>query len=218
MAKSLQEQLIEAGLASAGQAKKAGKEKRAAEQRARTGGKRKKRRGDGAPEVKQPGTPAAPASQGGAAAPGANEAELSAAQRARRAQARKVRRDQELARARNEKARARAERAEIKQLLAQHDQRVREASDTDVVFSFVHGKKIKRLHLPPAQRDQLSSGELIIVNNDGLYHLVRPDIAKRIADRDPKWIISLSGDTEPAADSELDDYYKKFEVPDDLDW
>jgi uncharacterized protein YaiL (DUF2058 family) len=81
----------------------------------------------------------------------------------------------------------------------------------------VHGKRIKRIYLPEAQKAQLISGSLVVVNNDGLYHFVSKDIAERIAKRDPKRII-VANDQKTSEPSEDDEYYAKFAVPDDLDW
>ena len=84
-------------------------------------------------------------------------------------------------------------------------------------YNFVHGKKIKRIYLPEAQRDQLVNGNLVVVNNDGLYHFVSKAVAEKIALRDPKRIIVAHSDA-PTEPSEDDEYYAKFAVPDDLDW
>ena len=54
---------------------------------------------------------------------------------------------------------------------------------------------------------------LIIINDDGLYHLVSKEIAEKIALRDPRRII-----TSHSAEEEMDEAYKDFKVPDDLDW
>jgi len=207
VAQSLRDQLVAAGLASSGQAKKAEKQKRA-EAQARAQGKKKRGKANkgGKNKAPKPGSPQAAA------------AEPTTTARAKLAQAAKVRRDKQIARERNEKAQARALRAQIKQLVKDNDQRVKEKSDTDVPYNFLHKKKIKRIHVPPAQLDALSKGKLVIINNDGLYHLVTPEIADKIAERDPKWIITAHDDKKPTADAEMDDYYKKFEVPDDLDW
>ena len=212
MAQSLRDQLVAAGLASNSQAKKAEKQKRA-EAQARAQGKKKQ--GKGSKNKKKGGAAAKKPLEG---SPQAAAAEPTATARAKLAQAAKVRRDKELARERNEKAQARALRAQIKQLVKENDQRVKEKSDTDVPYNFLHKKKIKRIYVPPAQLDALSKGKLVIVNNDGLYHLVTPEIADKIAERDPKWIITAHDESSAADDPAMDDYYKKFEVPDDLDW
>lgn len=218
MANSLRDQLVAAGLASASQAKKAEKQKKAEAQARRNrsagkgGGKGKNASGKktSGSKGKNNASPPAPGSAAAAAS------EPTSAQRAKQARAARSTRDKALARERNMKAQARALRAQIKQLIAQHDQRVKEKSDTDVPYNFLHKKKIKRIYVPPAQLDALSTGKLVIVNNDGMYNLVTPDIAEKIAQRDPKWIITAHSDAK--AEPEMDDYYKKFEVPDDLEW
>lgn len=191
MAESLRDQLVKAGLATASQAKKAEKRLEA--------DKHARRRG-------KPGTDK-------------NAADAAAAVKARasKQQAEKRAKDRALARATNEKAAARALRAEIRQLILQNDQRSKEARDDDVPYNFVHGKKIKRIHLPKAQVEQLSRGTLVIVNNDGLYHLVSRDVADRIRARDPRRIIAAHEEKPPEPGSD-DEYYAKFQVPDDLDW
>ncbi len=217
MAQSLRDQLVAAGLASSSQAKKAEKQKRA-EAQARAQNKKhsskgKKRSSANKKTANKKGT-----AQPQPGSPQAAAAEPTVTARAKLAQAAKVRRDKEIARERNAKAQARAIRAQIKQLVTENDQRVKEKSDTDVPYNFLHKKKIKRIYVPPAQLDALSKGKLVIINNDGLYHLVTPEVAEKIAKRDPKWIITAHGDNKDANEPEMDDYYKKFEVPDDLDW
>ena len=211
VAQSLRDQLVAAGLASSSQAKKAEKQKRAETQARKNRNPGKKGGGKNSKKKTADKSPAPGSPQAAAAEPTTN-------QRAKLAQAAKVRRDKELARERNAKAQARAIRAQIKQLVKENDQRVKEKADTDVAYNFLHKKKIKRIYVPPAQKEALSQGKLMIVNNDGLYHLVTPEIAAKIATRDPKWIITAHDDNEASSEPEMDDYYKKFEVPDDLDW
>ncbi|MEM8769291.1 MAG: DUF2058 family protein, partial [Pseudomonadota bacterium] len=98
-----------------------------------------------------------------------------------------------------------------------NDQRKSETKDDDVPYNFVHGKKIKKIYVPKEQMEQLSRGQLVIVNNDGLYALVGKDVAEQIKARDPKRIIAAHEDKTPEPGSD-DEYYAKFEVPDDLDW
>lgn len=198
MAKSLRDQLVEAGLASASQAKKAEKQKRSESQahRKKTAGGKKK--GDKPPAAPKP---------------------LSeAAKKARQAQADKARRDRELAQERNAKANAKAVRAQIKQLVTQNDVREKGNREDDVPYNFLHGKKIKRIYVPAKQQELLSKGQLAIINNDGRYHLVSKEVAAKIAERDPKWVIAAHDPAAAKPAEEMDDYYKDFQVPDDLDW
>lgn len=197
MTKSLRDQLVAAGLAKPSQAKKAQKqaqaEAQAREKRAKGGG-----------------------GKGGAKADVPVNKESTSRLRARQAQTEKVARDREMAESRNSKAAARAIRAQIKQLIAQNDQRSPDVHEDDVAYNFLHNKKVKRIHVRPDQVALLSKGELIVINNDGLYHLVSKDIADKIAQRDPRWIVVQHDRS--ADEAEVDDFYKKFEVPDDLDW
>lgn len=205
MAKSLRDQLVEAGLATASQAKKAEKQKRtegqahrkkSADAVTKAGGNKKK--GD------RPSAKAKPLSE--------------AAKKARQAQSDKAKRDRELAQERNSKAAAKAVRAQIKQLVTQNDVREKGSREDDVPYNFLHGKKIKRIHVPPKQQEMLSKGQLAIINNDGRYHLVSKEIAAKIAERDPKWVIAAHDPAAAKPAEEMDDFYKDFQVPDDLDW
>ncbi len=203
MSSSLRDQLVKAGLATASQAKKA---ERAQEAKRRGSTGKSGKSGKGA----RKGTANADAIAD-------TSPESVAKARARQLQAAKAERDRAIAKVRNEKAALKAQRAEIKQLIAQNDVRASKANDDDAPYNFVHGKKIKRIYVPKQQVDDLSAGRLVIVNNDGRYHIVSKAVAEKISERDPKWIIAAH---EQAAsnDAAEDDYYKQFEVPDDLDW
>lgn len=190
MAGSLKDQLLKAGLVTADRARKVERQARAEKQARRHG--------------KPP--------------PDGEAADTEDAQaRARKLRQEKAERDRALARAANEKAAAKALRAEIKQIILQNDQRVRTAKDDDVAYNFVHGKRIKRIYVPEVQREQISRGTLIIVNNDGNYHLLPPEAAEKVGVRDPKRII-VAHDGSPTEPDAEDEYYARFKVPDDLDW
>lgn len=199
MADSLRDQLVKAGLASGAQAKKAERQARAEQNAQRSGGKR------GASAKGKPSKASDP-----------NSPEKVKA-RARKQQEEKRARDQELARKANEKAAAKAQRAEIKQIILQNDQRNKTVNEDDQPYNFVHGKKIKKIFVPRSQIEQLSKGGLVIVNNDGNYHLIAKEVAEQIRQRDPKRIVAAHANNSSEPDDE-DEYYAKFKVPDDLDW
>jgi hypothetical protein len=193
VAGSLRDQLVKAGLATSSQAKKAERQQRVESQARRRSNQ-------------QQGT--------------ANSDKDQARQRAQQLNAQKVKRDREIAAKKNKKYSARALRAEIKQIILQNDLRAKGTKDDIdkyVPYNFVHGKKIKKIYVPVAQKILLSAGDLVIVNNDGLYHFVTRQVAEQIANRDPKRIIVAHAD-KPTEPSEDDEYYAKFAVPDDLDW
>jgi len=192
MADSLRDQLVKAGLASGAQAKKAERQTRAEKNAQRSGGKR------------------------GTLQEDPNSPERVKA-RALKQQAEKRARDQALARDSNAKSAAKALRAEIKQIISQNDLRAKTVNDDDVSYNFVHRKKIKKIFAPREQIELLSTGSLVIVNNDGLYHLLSKEVAEQIRSRDPKRIIGSHDNRAPEHGSD-DEHYAKFEVPDDLDW
>jgi len=215
MGGSLRDQLIKSGLATAEQARKAERQTRA-EQNARRQNTTKQKQGGpaSAPSGKEPSAAAQTAPASGGSAPN------SVHDRARQLNAEKAARDRAAQQAINAKAAERALRAELKQLIHRNDQRSKVASDDDVPYNFLHGKKIKRIYITREQQAALSAGSLVIVNDDGRYHLVAKDIAERVQARDPKRIIAAHAQApeaapEPGSD---DEYYARFKVPDDLDW
>ncbi len=201
MSQSLRDQLVQAGLATNAQAKKAERSKRAEATAARHQGKaQNKKAGKGKNSALQSET---------------DKVKAKAAQQ----RAEKAARDKAIARLRNEKSQAKALQAQVKQLILQNDQRTKVTDDEALPYNFVHGKKIKKIFVTKTQLDALSSGRLVVVNNNGLYHFVDEKVAKQIEQRDPKRIIVAHGEKakppEPGSD---DEFYAKFEVPDDLDW
>lgn len=198
MSSSLRDQLVKAGLATSSQAKKA-ERRNNAEKIAQTRTPKKKKEGDS--DVQQPPSTLA---------------------KSRKLNSAKALRDKTLAKQRNDKSAQKALRAEIRQMVVQHDKRTNVADANAVAYNFVHGKKIKRIYVSREEQAQLSRGDLVVVNNDGVYHFVLPEIAKKIESRDPKRII-VAHDTKESSKSDQplsadDEYYAKFEVPDDLDW
>ena len=201
MSERLRDQLVKAGLATNAQAKKAERSKRAEATAERHQGKaQSKKAGKGKNPAVQSET---------------DKVKAKAAQQ----RAEKAARDKALAQQRNEKSQAKALQAQVKQLILQNDQRTKVSDDEAVPYNFVHGKKIKKIFVTKGPLDALSSGRLVVVNNNGLYHFGDERVAKQIEQRDPKRIIVAHGEKakspEPGSD---DEFYAKFEVPDDLDW
>ncbi|MDG1704319.1 MAG: DUF2058 family protein [Pseudomonadales bacterium] len=197
MSQSLRDQLVKAGLATSAQAKKAERSNRAEATSERHQTKAKK------------GKVATP-SQSDTAKVKAKAAQ----QRAERAA-----KDKALAQQHNEKAQAKALQAQIRQLILQNDQRTKVADDDAVPYNFVHGKKIKKIFVTKQQLEALSSGRLVVVNNNGIYHFVDEKVAKQIEQRDPKRIIvAHDANAKPPEPGSDEEFYAKFEVPDDLDW
>lgn len=135
--------------------------------------------------------------------------------RAAEAQAAKAARDQELNRRRQEEAERRARWAQIRQLIEQH-RLPRIEGDDYIVFNFIDRQKVRRLAVDAPRREKLMNGQLMIVRCEGRYDVVPPDVAARIAEREPRAVVSLQSESTAAAAE--DDPYKDFVVPDDLMW
>jgi uncharacterized protein YaiL (DUF2058 family) len=129
------------------------------------------------------------------------------------AQVAKASRDQELNRRHREKAERKARIAQIEQLVEENRL---PRLDSDDHFSFIDGKKIRRMSVDAQRREQLTRGEMMIVRYRGHYAVVPAATAERIRERDANMVVPLNQAS--AAPAETDDTYKDFVVPDDLMW
>lgn len=211
MAGSLRDQLVKAGLATNDRAKKVERQARA-EKNARLHGQ-SARSDAGSTQTSTEGGSRKTKSK----ARTEPSAAASVRERARQLKAEKATRDRAIATVAKGKIVAKTLRAEIKQIIQQNDQKSTVAKDDDVPYNFLHGKKVKRIYVSRAQQAQLSSGSLVIVNDDGRYHLVSPLVAEKISSRDPKRVIAQH-ESKPSESTGDDDYDARFKVPDDLDW
>jgi uncharacterized protein len=135
---------------------------------------------------------------------------------AQQAQAAKVARDQELNRKREEKAKRRAKIAEIEQIIEQNRAPRLETED---YYSFIDGKKIRRMSVDADRREKLTSGVLVVVRYKGHYAVVPKDIAERIRERDETMVVPTAQTKDSSApETPAEDPYKDFVVPDDLTW
>ena len=125
----------------------------------------------------------------------------------------KIARDKELEQQRAEVRRQREVAAQVRQLV--RDNRIpRPERDDDIPFHFDNKGKIKRLLVSAELHKKISDGKLKIVNDNGVFELVPPDVAEKIRARNPSLVIDLPEDDKPDAD----DPYAAFQVPDDLMW
>jgi uncharacterized protein len=204
MNSSLRDQLLAAGLVTEKQARQAAQQERQRDFR------------------KQPNPPRArPPQQQGAPPRGQSVQQQrlqpapqspSAKAEAQQAQAAKVARDKELNRRREDKAQRRARIAQIEQIVEQNRLPRLETED---YYSFIDGKKIRRMSVDAQRREQLAKHELKIVRYKGHYAVVPAEIAERIRERDESMVVPL---VEPPKAPEVDEAYKDYVVPDDLMW
>lgn len=146
--------------------------------------------------------------------PAAAAAAQNQAAERKRAEAAKVARDQELNRRNAAKAEAKAREAQVRQIVEQNRLPKSESHD---YYAFQDGKHVRRIAIDEGQRAKIGSGELVIVRYDKSFALVPAAAAERVRERDPKAVIDIAA-PERSGEGDMDDFYKGFEVPDDLVW
>jgi len=129
----------------------------------------------------------------------------------------KAERDRELNRQRQEQLRQKELAAQVKQLIV--DNKL-ERSQGEQPYGFVYKRKVKKIYVTEAQKDQLVEGQLAIatyVANDGRkFELVPGAIAQKIAARDESSVIPIDAVEDSSRDE--NDPYAEYQVPDDLIW
>jgi uncharacterized protein YaiL (DUF2058 family) len=131
------------------------------------------------------------------------------------AQAKKVARDRKLNQQRKQAAEQKAVTAQIKQLIQANRL---EDIQGEIGYNFVDGKQVQRLYVTSAVQDQLTKGSLAIVKEKEkyIYELVPAQIADKIKLRDPSCVILCN--VTQSRESDADDPYAEYQVPDDLMW
>ncbi len=132
---------------------------------------------------------------------------------AQQAQAEKAQRDRELNQQRQQEQAAKAEAAAVRQLI---ESNMLKEIDGEVVYHFTDGNKVKSLYVTEEIHQQLSNGRLRIARYNDSYALLPKQAAEKVTQRNADTIIPMPASDEKKADE--DDYYAKFEVPDDLMW
>ena len=94
-------------------------------------------------------------------------------------------------------------------------------SKGEVPYGFTYGKKVKKIYVTEAQRDQLVDGQLgivtLVINHEGRrFELVPRAIADKIRERDEAFFVDLGEPTKSEPDE--NDPYADYQVPDDLIW
>lgn len=134
---------------------------------------------------------------------------------AQRLRAEKAERDRALAAERNARARQAELLAQARQIIASHQV----AGAGDSPYHFPDGAVIRSLAVDGAQRRQLARGALVIVRHGEGHALLPRAAADRLLERAPDLVVlDHGGAASPPADDDLDEHYRRFQVPDDLVW
>lgn len=134
---------------------------------------------------------------------------------AKRLQAEKAEHDRALAAERNARMRAGEARAQARQIVEMHKVK----REGEIAYRFTDGNTIREVLVNEALRAQLAAGTLVIVRHDQGYELLPRLAADKVGERDAAIIVLDHGRVETGNGNDVDDeYYKQFEVPDDLIW
>lgn len=132
---------------------------------------------------------------------------------ARQAEEKKKARAKKLNEEREAKLQKRAEFARIKQLVENNRQ---EKDDKGIAYRFNFEGKIQRIFVPRETADKLSDGRLGIVGIGEQFEVVSKETVLKIKTINEKIYTSLNAvDTQ---ETDPDDPYAGYEVPDDLMW
>lgn len=133
---------------------------------------------------------------------------------ARKAQQEKADRDREINRQNQLVAEQKAIAAQIKQLVESHHL---DRSAGEIGYQFVDNKKVKKLYVTAEQQRQLERGQVAIVSLSSDYELVPAKIAEKIQQRDGSTVVMLN-ERGNSVETDEDDPYADYVVPDDLMW
>lgn len=134
---------------------------------------------------------------------------------ARKAREAKAQRDRELNQSLNSKSQRKAINAQIKQLIENNKLA---KGKGEVGFNFTDGKKVKKVYVTALEQKQLSGGLLAIVKQGDQYEIVPRVVADKIGERDSERVIICPEIDDAALTEEEKDWYKDYEIPDDLMW
>ncbi|QJR79460.1 DUF2058 domain-containing protein [Alteromonas pelagimontana] len=104
--------------------------------------------------------------------------------------------------------------AQVKQLVAVN---VQSKGKGDVVLNFTDNNVVKRMYVSEDVHKLVTQARLTVVRLDNDYVLVPTPVADKIAQRDVNTVV-YRADTREDVNTEEDDWYADYQIPDDLTW
>lgn len=135
-----------------------------------------------------------------------------AAELVKQRESEKLARDRALNDAKNRAAEERAVQAQIQQMIELNAI----SEPGDVAFNYEFDGKIRNLFVTADIRKALVSGALSIVGDNNKESVVPGKVARKIAERDASWILLMNDKND--SETQADDEYAGYEIPDDLMW
>ncbi|GAA6133637.1 DUF2058 domain-containing protein [Oceaniserpentilla sp. 4NH20-0058] len=133
---------------------------------------------------------------------------------AEKARLAKLEKDKQLNEERKAQEHTKALAAQIKQLVHNHAINLENA---DVDYNFTDGKKVKRIQVTPLLQHQLSRGMLAIAKLDQSYFVIPGVVADKIRERNDSFIV-YQADISQQSETDDEDPYADYQIPDDLMW
>jgi len=109
---------------------------------------------------------------------------------------------------------ARAEHAKLIQMIAQHCEKNYQG---EVDYHFTFANKVKRIAVNEKTQNGLINGALAICVLNDEFYLINKEAASKLRDIDDSVLVSLHEQVE-TLETETDDPYAEFAIPDDLMW
>ena len=125
----------------------------------------------------------------------------------------KARRDRELNKRKEEHAKQKAISIEINNLIT--DNCIDRKENCEIIYNFEHQKKVKRIYVNEDMKQQIIKGKLGIARIEGRYELVPKSIAEKIQQRNEKRVVLFTNDEQ---ETDANDPYADYQIPDDLTW
>lgn len=125
----------------------------------------------------------------------------------------KANRDRELNKRKEEHAKQKAISIEINNLISENS--VDRKENCDIVYNFEHQKKVKRIYVNEEMKQQVIKGLLGIARIEGRYELVPKKVAEKIQQRNAKRVVLFTNDEQ---ETDANDPYADYQIPDDLTW
>ncbi|MBE0469510.1 MAG: DUF2058 domain-containing protein [Methyloprofundus sp.] len=135
---------------------------------------------------------------------------------AQQALAEKQAKDRDLNLQKKAEAEEKAILAQIKQLIKENAQ-AKAKGDDAIAYNFSDHNIVKKIYVSEATLKHISNGKLAIVKYDSSYDLVPAQVAEKIKQRDPSYVLVMN-DKDQEAINTGDDPYADFQIPDDLMW
>lgn len=118
---------------------------------------------------------------------------------------------------RKREAEQKAVAAQIRQMISMN---IIDKTDSDhtLTYNFTDQNKVKSIELSSKNHDLVSRGRLAITQHNDEYVLIPAEAAKKIIERDADAITLLNDPSASTSETDEDDPYADYQIPDDLMW